>query len=143
MDVLKHHISDESVRWLLSEVIGSFHSTEPGKGLPLGNLTSQLLVKRKDYLENLLLQINIFILERLKLVLHPQKISIKTLASGVDFLGWIHFPDHRVLRTATKRRMMRRIAESPKPETLNSYLGLLKHGNARKLIGEIEFSAKG
>ena len=31
-----------------------------------------------------------------------QKVSIGTLASGVDFLGWAHFPDHRVIRTATK-----------------------------------------
>lgn len=77
-----------------------------------------------------------FLAERLKLVLHPQKVSITTVASGVDFLGWLHFPDHRVLRTATKRRMMRRLKESQKPETVTSYLGLLSHGNTNKLRGE-------
>lgn len=62
------------------------------------------------------------------------KVFIKTLASGVDFLGWIHFRDHRVLRTSTKRRMMRRIRDAAgKEETIQSYLGLLRHGNTRGL----------
>lgn len=73
----------------------------------------------------------------LKLCLHKDKISIKTLASGVDFLGWVHFPDHRVLRTATRQRMLRRIVENSNPETLNSYLGLLRHGNARTLENRV------
>jgi hypothetical protein len=29
--------------------------------------------------------------------------------------------------------MLRRIKENPKTETINSYLGLLKHGNAEKI----------
>jgi hypothetical protein len=47
-----------------------------------------------------------FLEEKLRLTIHPDKIFIKTIASGVDFLGWVNFPDHRVLRTTTKRRMM-------------------------------------
>ena len=37
----KKRVSDASVTQLLSEIIGSFN-TAPGKGLPLGNVTSQL-----------------------------------------------------------------------------------------------------
>lgn len=87
---------------------------------------------RKE-LEVLLLQMEKFLCERLKLELHPAKISLRTLASGVDFLGWLHFPDHRVLRTATKRRMLRRVRENSNQTTIDSYLGLLKHGNAQHL----------
>jgi hypothetical protein len=58
---------------------------------------------------------------RLKLHLHPDKVFIKTLASGVDFLGWVHFPTHRVLRTTARRRMMARIIEHGTPETVQSY----------------------
>ncbi|HCY18108.1 TPA: hypothetical protein DHT42_02855 [Candidatus Nomurabacteria bacterium] len=132
--------------------------------MPLGNLTSQLLVNvymnefdqfvkhklrvkyyiryaddfvvlsdSKNYLENLLPKINDFLNESLKLSLHPDKVFIKTIASGVDFLGWVHFPKHRVLRTTTKRRMLKKLKDNPKNETLQSYLGLLKHGNAYKL----------
>ncbi len=44
LSVLKKRVKDENVLWLLSQIIGSFYSTQKGKGLPLGNLTSQLLV---------------------------------------------------------------------------------------------------
>lgn len=87
----------------------------------------------KTHLERILPTIDAFLCERLKLNLHPDKVFIKTLASGMDFLGWVHFPDHRVLRTATKRRMFRRIREHPTEGTLQSYLGLLSHGNAHEL----------
>ena len=134
------------------------------KGLPLGNLTSQLLVnvymnefdqftkrelkvkyyiryaddfvilsENKNYLENLLLKISDFLEKELKLQLHPDKVFIKTIASGVDFLGWVHFPKHRVLRTTTKRKMFKRLGENPKEESKRSYLGMLKHGNGYKL----------
>ena len=51
-DILKKHISDQNILWLLGQVIDSFESEKTkqsnfsnlGVGLPLGNLTSQLLV---------------------------------------------------------------------------------------------------
>jgi RNA-directed DNA polymerase len=96
-----------------------------------------VLSENKYWLETLIPQIQAFLYENLKLELHPQKLFIKTLASGVDFLGWVHFLDHRVLRTATKRRMMRRTKEHPTPETLSSYQGMLRHGNTKKLHQQI------
>ncbi len=160
MDVLRSYIADADTIWLLDRVISSFSSTS-GKGLPLGNLTSQLFVniymnefdqfvkhklKAKHYiryaddfvilssdrawLEAQIPRIREFLENRLCLNLHPQKVFIKTLASGVDFLGWVNFPDHRVLRMATKRRMMKKMRETKSTASLNSYLGLLSHGNA-------------
>lgn len=87
----------------------------------------------RQCLENLLPAISDFLATRLKLVLHPDKVFIETFASGVDFLGWVHFPHRRILRTATKRRMIRRLEENPSAETFRAYLGLLGHGNAQKL----------
>lgn len=55
-------------------------------------------------------------------------------SSGIDFLGWVHFPDHQVLRTSTKRRMLKRVRGQQKDSlTIQSYLGMLKHGNTEKL----------
>ena len=89
--------------------------------------------ERKE-LETLLPKIENFLGKKLKLKLHPNKVSIETLASGVDFLGWVHFSDHRVLRRATKRRMMRNLAvQSNNEAVLQSYMGMLSHGNAHKL----------
>lgn len=89
--------------------------------------------ENSEWLKFLLIPIGNFLWNKLRLQLHPQKISIKTLASGVDFLGWVHFPSHRVLRTTTKRRMLKKLRDDQRPEVLNSYLGLLKHGNAYNL----------
>ena len=96
-----------------------------------------LLHKDKGWLENKMRQIGQFLQEQLHLQLHPDKIMIKTFASGIDYLGWVHFSDHRVLRNTTKRRMMRRLKNNPMDETLQSYLGLLKHGNTYKLQEEV------
>ncbi len=94
-------------------------------------------------LEQTLSMMQEFLRDRLKLSMHPNKISIRTVSSGVDFLGWIHFPDHRVLRTATKRRMMNGIkAKQGKEETVQSYLGLLSHGNGWKLQQKIKCKIK-
>ncbi|MFH1078586.1 MAG: reverse transcriptase/maturase family protein [Patescibacteria group bacterium] len=156
---LTDRIADQRFLRLLGDVIGSFH-TLPDKGIPLGNLTSQLFanvyldafdqfvkqgLRAKEYvryaddfvllsvdqsaLVAILPKMRSFLSDRLALELHPDKISIATFASGVDFLGWTHFPHHRVPRMKTLRRMFKRIGESPKDETLQSYLGLLKHGN--------------
>ena len=92
----------------------------------------------RDWLLELVPKIAEFLDERLKLSLHPDKIFIKTLASGVDFLGWVHFTDHKVLRTATKRKMFRKISDQGgKNESIQSYLGLLSHGNTQILRNKI------
>jgi len=75
---------------------------------------------------------------QLKLNLRPNKMYIKTLSSGLDFLDWVHFPDRRVLRTSTKRRMFKNLAVNKSPRTLASYLGLLKHGNTQKIQSKIK-----
>ncbi|MBU4223901.1 reverse transcriptase/maturase family protein [Patescibacteria group bacterium] len=98
-----------------------------------------ILSEDKRYLQNIIPFIREFLDRELKLELHPDKVSIKTMASGVDFLGWINFTDHRILRTTTKRRMIKRIKINNSIETINSYLGLLGHGNTNKLKKEILF----
>jgi RNA-directed DNA polymerase len=166
MTILDREIKDKDILWLLEVIIKSFYSTEIGKGLPLGNLTSQLLVNiymnefdlyvkhkirakyyvryaddfvvidsDKDRLVGILAIFHKYLNEKLKLTLHPDKIHIKTIASGVDFLGWVHFSDHRVIRTSTKNRMFRNLNNPTRfsKESLASYIGLLKNGNTWRL----------
>ncbi len=171
LELLSKRIVDKNIFSLLENIISSFttHSTciprnTSAVGLPLGNLTSQLLVniymdecdqyakhilKAKYYiryaddfvlfsddrskLENLIPQIRDFLKTRLYLELHPDKLFLRTVASGVDFLGWVHFQDHRVLRTASRNRMARRLREHPSEGTIGSYQGLLSHGNTYRL----------
>ncbi|OGY45486.1 MAG: hypothetical protein A2744_02245 [Candidatus Buchananbacteria bacterium RIFCSPHIGHO2_01_FULL_44_11] len=168
-EIISCYISDVDIRWLIFKIVSSFNSTEKGRGLPLGNLTSQLLVNvymnefdqfvkhqlkvkyyiryaddfvflsdDKIWLQNTLLVVRNFLMDKLRLELHPDKLFIKTITSGVDFLGWVHFFDHRILRTATKRRMLRNVQmKEGNIDTVQSYLGLLSHGNAKKLVNRI------
>jgi len=162
--ILERHIADPDILWLINQVVSSFHTTALGVGLPLGNLTSQLLVNaymheldmyikqelkvkyylryaddfailsdNRKYLEDVLPRLHIFLNEKLHLELHEHKVYIKTYDSGVDFLGWVHFPYHRQLRTTTKRKVMRMMKGYPKRETISSYRGLLGHGNTHRL----------
>ena len=168
IELLSKYISDPAIRILLNDVVASFEAG-PGRGLPLGNLTSQLLVniymnefdqfvkrslhmrhyiryaddfiilsRNRAELEHLIPAIEKFLGQELKLSLHPRKVSIETFASGIDFLGWVHFPSHSVLRTSTKRRMMKNIRGKPEPDVLASYHGLLSHGNTFELRQELD-----
>ena len=164
INILESHIPDKSIILLLKEIINSFSAKQEGVGLPLGNLTSQLFVNiymnefdqfmkhkikaiyyiryaddfvvlsdDRAYLANLIPAIKEFLQESLKLELHPKKLSISTIASGIDFLGWVNFPNHRILRTKTKQRMFKKISD----KNFQSYLGILKHGNGRKIENDI------
>ncbi|MBT4349690.1 hypothetical protein HOC37_06955 [bacterium] len=158
-DILKQHISDQNIIWLLNRVIDSFEVSK-NKGLPLGNLTSQLFVniymnefdqyvkhklKQKYYIRyaddfvffsqdrqellKLIPKIKNYLGQKLQLTIHPKKISLSTLASGVDYLGMINFPHYRVLRTKTKNRILKRVNN----KNLPSYFGVLKHANTYDL----------
>jgi len=97
-----------------------------------------ILHESRDHLESLVPLLADFLMQRLRLSLHPDKLFIKTLCSGVDFLGWVNFPKYRVPRTSTKRRMFRKLRKNHAPENLASYLGILKHGNAHKISEELK-----
>lgn len=91
----------------------------------------------KNWLTSIVLLVKEFLQTNLKVSLHPNKLFLSTLASGVDFLGWVHFPTHCVLRSKTRQRMMRNIKSSMSEESLQSYLGLIGHGNAVKLREQV------
>ncbi len=95
------------------------------------------LSDNKDWLINIRNLVSDFLNQRLRLSLHKNKVYISTISSGVDFLGWVNFSNHRILRKKTKERMLKRIQENPTNETLQSYLGLIKHGNSFKIKEEV------
>jgi len=180
MEIIKSYIPDKDIQLLVSNIISGFYLTEKGIGLPLGNLTSQLLVniymnefdqfvkhklkakyyirfaddfiflsRDKKWLESILLETRDFLWDKLRLQLHPHKTFIQTITSGVDFLGWVHFSNHRVIRAKTKRRAFANlskkhhkftageISEDKFNQTLQSYLGLLSHGNGYKISKDL------
>ena len=164
-DILKLHIFDSETLELLKNIIDSFvHS--PQRGLPLGNLTSQLFgnvylnefdhfvkhgLKMRHYirycddfiilstdvikLAEFIPKLSEFLAERLRLELHPKKVILWKYRQGIDFLGYVILPHHRVLRTMTKQRLFRKINK----ENKSSYFGILKHCNGYKIQRLIRF----
>jgi len=59
--------------------------------------------------------------------LHPKKITIEKYNHGVDFLGYVCFPHHRILRTKTKKRLFAKICY----KNWSSYLGVLRCCSSR------------
>ncbi len=179
LSLLEKKITDGRLFELLRKIIDSFH-TVPEKGLPLGNVTSQLFaniylneldqfmkhsLKATYYirycddfvilnqshrvLEWLIEKVRHFLREALLLELHPQKVTIRKLRQGTDFLGYVSLPHYRVLRTKTRRRMLKRLTflcgsvhtkedfSSALP-VVKSYTGVLSHCNGEKLRSTIE-----
>jgi retron-type reverse transcriptase len=164
INILEQRISDGNIINLLKEIIFSFKPNGLPLGNLTSQLFSNVymnefdqfvkhklkakyyvryaddfvfLSEDKKYLEKFIFEIENFLKDKLKLQLHPDKVFIKTLSSGVDFLGWVNFSGHRVLRNKTKKRMLGKINQNFNMPALNSYLGLLKHGNSHKIKEKI------
>lgn len=175
--IISRTVRDPNALWLIDTIIKSYHfEGTPGKGMPIGNLTSQiftnvylneldqhikhklrvkyylryaddllLLSNNKVWLESLVAEISAFLKDRLELELHPKKVILRPLHQGIDFLGYITFPYHRLLRTRTKRRMQRKLSDKlgsyfggeidsdSMNQTLQSYLGILSHADTIEL----------
>lgn len=96
-----------------------------------------LTMKTPEMFPMMLGEIRRFLRERLKLELHPDKISLRPYYHGVDWLGYVLYPGYRVLRNRTRSRMWRaayeRVGEylnhvsgtTRLRSTLSSYHGLL------------------
>lgn len=109
-----------------------------------------ILSKNRGHLNRLLPKIENYLEHKLKIKLHPEKIILKRWSKGIDFLGYILFPHHIILRPKTKRRMFKKIRKKYREylrkeiswkefeQTLNSYLGILKHCRSRGIINKIK-----
>jgi pentatricopeptide repeat protein len=113
-----------------------------------------VLSSDRDYLENLVPVLQAWLAEHLKLDLHPKKVAIYKWHKGVDFLGYVYFPYHAVIRTHTKQRMIRKAREAHEKlrqekisvynfqQTVQSYLGRLKHCRSKVLQKSVKAIGK-
>lgn len=176
--VLKRFISKKitcaKTLGLVMTIIDSFN-TLPNKGLPLGNVTSQLfaniylheldlhikhqlkekfylrfcddfiVLRRENNFKQYYLDVQQFLKKELRLELKGDKLEVRKLRWGFDFLGTIVLPYCAILRGKTQKRMMRNLANKflllrlrkisfqKFNQSLQSYLGQLKHINGHHL----------
>jgi len=183
--ILNKKIRDKETRCLLDKVVRGFSSGASNlferKGLPIGNLTSQLFAnvymnefdhfikqtlkakyyarytddfvivsENEQHLKDILKPITNFLDTELQLSLHPHKVSIRKLHNGIDYLGYIVLPHHKLLRTKTKTRIYRglswkvreyksgKVEKEAVEQSLHSYLGTLSHANAHKISEDLK-----
>ncbi len=109
-----------------------------------------ILSQDEDHLKALIPEIQNFLMGRLHLELHPKKVTIKKLTQGIDFVGYVLFPHHTLVRTRTKQRMKKRLFDAygnfldgeinsiQMDQRLQSYLGILSHANQYDLSQAIK-----
>ncbi|MEK7141011.1 MAG: reverse transcriptase/maturase family protein [Patescibacteria group bacterium] len=73
-----------------------------------------LLGENKTVLTKMLAAIRVFLTDKLKLTLHPRKVRLFPSRLGVDFVGYIVFPDHILLRPKNVRRFARKLRKQQK-----------------------------
>ena len=178
--LIEKKIKDEDTLWLLERIITSFE-TEKEKGIPLGNLTSQVFAniylnkldqffkhklkvkyyiryaddfiiidRNRTFLYQCIDTSKQFLNEKLALELHSDKISIRKLEWGIDFLGYIILPHCIIPRTTTKRRMFKNLESKTKDfyrgnidefslgQAAQSYMGYLSYANAFRVKNKLQ-----
>lgn len=94
------------------------------------------------YLKELRDQVTSFLKDELRLSLHPKKLTIKNVSTGVPFVGYRIFYDHVLVRSNTLRRIERNYRSKVKQvkrktlssqklaQTKASIIGHFKHANS-------------
>lgn len=160
-NILKNQLcrkfKDKRLLKIFFNIIDSF------EGLPLGNYTSQyfgnfylncfdhwlkedkkvkyyfrycddsiILHNDKDYLHKLLKEISEYLKVNLGLKLSRWRIfPIKT---GIDFLGYVSFGTHILIRKSIKESFKNMLSKYPNHNSIKSYWGWLKHCNSINLL---------
>jgi len=181
-ELIKEKISDAETLWLVNKVLKSFEkSTNIGLPLgnvtsqlfaniylneldqfikhKLKNKSYLryaddfiLISKNKDLLLQNVVEIQKFLKQNLKLDLHPNKVFIKKLRQGVDFVGYVILPNANVLRTKTKVRIFGKLKKAQKElntgkmskekfqQIRASYFGVLKHCRNKEIKRDLKKS---
>jgi len=145
--IIREKISDKELLQLLDEIVDSPDQeisdemqeaqNSEHKGLPIGNLTSQLFanlylnkldkyvkyeLKMKYYIRYMddfiiIHESKIFLHEikekvvlfliSIRLTMHPKKANVSPVSLGIDFLGYRIFDNHRLVRKSTVKRFLK------------------------------------
>lgn len=165
LSLIEKEISDSGVLWLIKEILESYKfglplgnvTSQLFANIYLNELDQFvkhqlkekyyirycddfiILNKNKGHLEEIIAQVEEFLRLKLRLELHPDKVVLRKLIQGIDFLGYVVMPHYIVVRPKTKKRIFKRIAlkrsqlengkitEASFNYSIQSYMGILKH----------------
>lgn len=104
-----------------------------------------ILHQDKQYLHDLCKDIDAYLRDQLKLQLKGNYQVFPVESRGIDYLGYVFYHSHTLLRKSIKQRMARRISKlrkhAPTPEEISAQLmgwhGWYMHCNARNLVKKL------
>ncbi|MFH1173500.1 MAG: RNA-directed DNA polymerase [archaeon] len=141
LSIIARRIQDDDVLWLVKKILDNYESKETGKGMPLGNWTSQFFaniylneldqyVKHDLKVKYYIRYVDDFVIlhqsERtlkeyeakirqfltgIKLDLHPTKCSITPLHRGTSFLGYRIFSHHKLPRKRNSYKIQNKLTD--------------------------------
>lgn len=160
--LLRRKFKDQDLLWLLDEIIDSAAGIPIGNYLSqyFANfyltyfdhwIKEDLRIKHyyryaddivilsdnKDYLHGILYKIREYLKINLKLEIKGNYQVFPVESRGIDFLGYVHYHTHTLLRKTIKKRFARKVHKGCSRESLASYLGWTKHANCKNLIKKL------
>lgn len=99
-----------------------------------------ILAGYKKYLHELFAEIREYLKNNLRLEINRSHRIFPVEKAGIDFVGYVHYHDHVLLRKGIKKNFARVLKRNPDSQSIASYSGWLKHCNSKnltkKLLGE-------
>lgn len=160
--LLRRKFKDADLLWLLDEIIDSADGLPIGNYLSqyFANfyltyfdhwMKEQMAVKyyfryaddivvlsdNKQYLHKLLNDIRIYLSDNLKLLVKPNYQVFPVEARGIDFVGYVFFHTHILLRKGIKQNFARMIHSKKNKASIASYYGWAKHCNSKNLLKKL------
>ncbi|KMQ70333.1 RNA-directed DNA polymerase [Chryseobacterium koreense] len=166
--LLRKKFKDPDLLWLLDEIIDSAPGLPIGNYLSqyLANfyltyfdhwIKEQFRIKYyfryaddivilhsdKAYLWQVFNAINIYFQMFLKLEVKGNYQVFPVKKRGIDFVGYVHFHSHVLLRKSIKQRFARMLKRKPRKASIASYSGWTKHCDSKnlmkKLLTDVQF----
>ncbi len=161
-ELLRKKIKDKDLLWLLDGIIDSATGIPIGNYLSQSLATLYLtyfdhwiketlrikyyiryaddivvLSGSKEYLHKILSEIREYLDSKLKLTIKGNYQLFPVSARGIDFVGYVHYHTHTLLRKSIKQSFARSIARGSNKASIAPYRGWLKHGNCRNLENKL------
>jgi retron-type reverse transcriptase len=160
--LLRRKIKDQDLLWLLDEIIDSADGLPIGNYLSqyFANfyltyfdhwIKEDLQVKyyfryaddmvilsdNKSYLHQVLAEITTYLQEKLKLEVKQNYQVFPVKDRGIDFVGYVFFHTHVLLRKSIKQSFARMLSRNRNPQSTASYRGWAIHCNSRHLLKKL------
>ena len=160
--LLRRKIKDPHLLWLLDEIIDSAEGLPIGNYLSqyLANFYLSafdhwikerkgvkyyfryaddivILFSSKEYLHELLADIRLYLWCELRLSVKDNYQIFSVKVRGIDFLGYVFYHTHVLLRKGIKKRFARMLARNRNPLSIASYRGWAKHCNSFNLLKKL------